>query len=216
MTLQEFLLTADADAATALQQARDYTEIQPVFITSNTMRAYIAKFGLYQVFTDEANDSQSAVRGTCLALLDSLRTESEFNLSLDLPLGQSNIDLFDSLIAAMPENEPAISNLKAALMVASNKTVYPFAGATLHEVLIIRDQCPQVTPDIVGNYAVIELTQDAPEKHNPRLMALNPRTGKWRHIGNFFDVQSIGKYDARIPPEFAGWQLAVDSAYGVL
>lgn len=215
MTLKEFLLTADADHSIALQQARDHTETQPVFITSNTMTVYVLQAGLYDVFSDEANDVASPVRGICMALMDRLRGQSEFNLSASLPLGQANIAMLDILIAALPQHEPAISNLKATLLAVSNKTVNPFANSTLHDVLILRDACSAVSLSAASGYVIINTSADC-ERHNPRLMALNPRTAKWQRINSFAGVELAGIYDAAVPPQFSGWQLAVDDAYGVL
>lgn len=215
MTLQEFLLTADADHAVALQQARDYTEIQPIFITSNTLTVYVLQAGLYDVFADVATDSASPVRGICMALMDRLRGQSEFNLSPSLPLGQANIQMLDILISALPDKSSALTQLKDTLLAASNKTVYPLAGTTLHDVLILRDSCPTVSVTAQSGYVTITTTADC-ETHNPRLMSLNPRTDKWQRINNFMLVGPAGTYDVAVPQQFAGWQLAVDNAYGVI
>lgn len=215
MTLEEFLLTADADHGVALQQARDYAEIQPIFITSNTLTVYVLQAGLYDVFADVAADTSSPVRGICMALMDRLRGQSEFNLSPSLPLGQANIQMLDILISALPDKSAALTQLKNTLLAASNKTVYPLVGTTLHDVLIIRNACPSVPVVTVGVYAVITTTVDCP-KHNPRLLALNPRTGVWQPINNFTGVEVAGAYDAIVPAQFSGWQLAVDDAYGVI
>ena len=215
MTLQEFLLTADADHNIALQQARDYTENQPVFITSNTMTVYVLQAGLYDVFSDEAASVDSPVRGICMALMDRLRGQSEFNLSTSLPLGQANIAMLDILITALPQHEPAISNLKATLLAVSNKSVNPFVNVTLHDVLIARDACPTKSVTAQGGFVTITTTS-ACEKHNPRLMALNPRTNKWQRVNSFYDVSATGVYDAAVPAQFNGWQLDVDDAYGVM
>lgn len=215
MTLKEFLLTADADHNIALQQARDYAETHPVFITSNTMTVYVLQAGLYDVFSDEANNIDSPVRGICMALMDRLRGQSEFNLSASLPLGQANIAMLDILIAALPQHEPSISDLKSTLLAVSNKPVNHFANVTLHDVLISRDACP--TKPITAQGGFVTITTTAPcEKHNPRLMALNPRTNKWQRINSFYDVVGAATYDAAVPQQFNGWQLAVDNAYGVL
>ncbi|MBU2113727.1 MAG: hypothetical protein KKE94_08120 [Gammaproteobacteria bacterium] len=215
MTLEEFLLTADADHVVALQQARDYAEIQPIFITSNTLTVYVLQAELYDVFADAAADSASPVRGICMALMDRLRGQSEFNLSPSLPLGQANIQMLDILISALPDKSAALTQLKDTLLAASNKTVYPLAGTTLHDVLILRDSCPTVSVTAQGGYVAITTTADC-ETHNPRLMALNPRTGKWQRVNNVIGVGLAGTYDVAVPQQFAGWQLAVDNAYGVI
>jgi len=220
MTLQEFLLTADTNHSIALQQVREYTVTQPVFITSNTMTVYVVTAGLYDVFSDAANNLDSPVRGICMALMDRLRGQSEFNLSASLPLGQANIQMFDVLIAAMTEHSAALTQLKNTLLAVSNKTVSPFANTTLHEVLIERGVCPTMPVTASGGYVKITILSDC-APHKPRLMALNPRTEKWQRINNFSNADNTpifkaGVYDAAVPQQFAGWQLAVDDAYGVI
>lgn len=215
MQLKDFLLTADADHAVALQQAKDYEVIEPVFITSNTLTVYVVGAGLYDVFTDVANDTTSPVRGICMALMDRLRGASEFNLSETLPLGQANIGMLNALIAALPQYEPAISNLKATLIAVSNKTVKPFANVTLHDVLLTRNAVPFADVTINGGYAVLTTTADCPV-HNPRLMAQSANTGLWRRVNNFTAISAAGVYECMIPAEARGLPLKVDNAYGVI
>lgn len=215
MTLQEFLLTADSDNAIALQQARDYTTTQPVFITSNTMTVYVLMAGLYDVFSDAANDTTSPVRGICMALMDRLRGESEFNLSADLPLGQANIAMLDTLIAAMPDKEPAISNLKATLMVVSNKQVNPFANTTLHDVLIIRKACPTVSVAADGGYITVTTISDC-DTYSARLFGLNPRTNKETVLGRV-TINQAGIYEFKLPTHYLNFaEFKIDNPYGVI
>jgi len=94
-------------------------------------------------------------------------------------------------------------------------TVTPFARITLHDVLLTRGTCPTVAVTQSGGYVVITTTADT-EFHNPRLLALNPRTGALVRIESFRGVSSAGAYDARVPSEWRTADLFVDDAYGVI
>ena len=215
MQLNEFLSTASPDNEAALSQARAYTVTQPVFITSNTMTVYVVQAGLYDVFTDTANDETSPVRGICLALMDRLRGQSEFNLSASLPLGQANLQMLEALRLGLPQHAAKIAALRDTLVSVSGQSVQPFANVTLHDVLIARDACPRKAVSVSQGFAVINTSADCP-MHSPRLLALNPRTGSWQRINSFYNVSNAGAYEAQIPREWLGAQLAVDDAYGVM
>jgi len=94
-------------------------------------------------------------------------------------------------------------------------TVTPFERITLHDVLITRGTCPTVAVTQSGGYVVITTTANT-DRHNPRLLALNPRTGALVRIESFRGVSYAGAYDARVPPEWRGADLFVDDAYGVV
>jgi hypothetical protein len=215
MNLKEFLLTADVDHNIALHQARDHTTIDPVFITSNTLTVYVVQAGLYTVFSDVAADASSPVRGICMALMDRLRGQSEFNLSSTLPLGQANIAMLNVLIAALPDHAAAITGLRDTLIPLSSKANYPFTNVTLHDVLIARDSCPAKSVTASGGYVTITTTADCP-LHNPRLMALNPRTGRTDILGNV-RISSAGVYEFKIPTHYLQHtNYTIDDAYGVI
>ena len=215
ITRKEFLLTADANHEIAAQQARDYTVLEPVFITSNTLTVYVVGAGLYDVFTDVAADSSSPVRGICLALMDRLRGNSEFNLSSALPLGQANIAMLDNLIAALPAHADAITSLKNTLLSISNKAVNPFTNTTLHDVLIIRNTCPVAVVAVAGGYILFTTSADTP-RHSARIMATNPRTGNQTILGNV-SVSTAGTYEFKVPTHYLGFaDFAIDDAYGVI
>lgn len=215
MTLQEFLATASPHPNQALAEAQAYEIIEPAFITSNTLTVYVVQAGLYDVFSDVANNPESPVRGICMALMDRLRGQSEFNLSQSLPLGQANLAMLNTLIQALPQHSVAISNLRDVLLSVSNRVVRPFANTTLHDVLVARGECLVKPVTVIDGWVVITTTADCP-KHNPRLLAVNSRTGKWQRINNFYGVAEAGSYEAQVPREWFGAELAVDDAYGVM
>jgi len=215
MTLQEFLATASPYPNQALAEAKAYEVIEPVFITSNTLTVYVVQAGLYDVFSDVANNPESPVRGICMALMDRLRGQSEFNLSQSLPLGQANLTMLNTLIQALPQHSAAISNLRDTLLSVSNRTVRPFANTTLHDVLVIRNTCPTKPVTHSGGWVTITTTADC-EAYRPQLHALNSRTGQWQRVNNFGLVSAAGVYDCRVPPEWVGAELAVDDPYGVI
>ena len=224
ITRKEFLLTADADHEIAAQQARDYTVLEPVFITSNTLTVYVVQKSLYAFLSDQAQSGQGALRSICMALMDRLRGVSEFNLSSQLPLGQANRQMLDMLITGFADSNPAesakLAELKAELESISDRVVHPWPNTTLHDVKIERDACEAKSIEPQGRQAVIELAGEF-EPHKPRLMAKNEITGKWQRINNFQNPDNspcalAGVYACAIPPQFAGWPLEVDDPYGAV
>jgi hypothetical protein len=217
MNLQQFLVSIDPDKLLtpqdALTAAIAYSITEPVFITSNTLTVYVVGAGLYDVFNDIATNVASPVRGICMALMDRLRGQSEFNLSSSLPLGQANIQMLNTLISALPEHAVKITSLRNTLMAISNKVVFPFATTTLHDVMIVRDECPVIEMEIGSDWLVMETLSACPI-HNPRISAYNPRTGKLQRIANFMGVGVIGSYETLIPREYIEKTLYIDNVYG--
>jgi len=110
----------------------------------------------------------------------------------------------------------AITEAEAGLLKGyAYNTVTPFERVTLHDVLLSRGTCPTVAVTQSGGYVVITTTDDT-EIHNPRLLALNPRTGALVRIESFRGVSAAGTYDAKVPPEWRNADLFVDDAYGVI
>lgn len=101
------------------------------------------------------------------------------------------------------------------LVAAVAKQQIVFAGTTLHDVKLARGTCPAVPVTVTDGYAVITTTADT-EKHNPRLLADNPRTGERVRIESFRGVSEAGSYDTKVPPEWRNASLYVDDAYGVI
>ena len=52
--------------------------------------------------------------------------------------------------------------------------------------------------------------------HDPRLLALNPRTGALVRVESFRGVASAGTYDAKVHSEWRTADLFADNAYGVV
>ena len=215
MTLEQFLQTADADHATALQQAREYETTQGRFITSNTLTVYVVQLSLYSVLADIANTTEHPARDMCMAVIDRLRGVSDFNFITGTPMGDANFALLDALITHLSDHTAALNQLKAAVTAYCNQSVKPFANATLHDVLVARDAVTLKPVVMAGGYVTVTTSADC-ETHRPRLVAFNPRTGKHQRINNFDTVSTAGVYECAVPPLWYGYDLFVDDAYGVM
>ena len=219
ISLKDFLETADQDNQVALQQARDYSAIQPMFLTSNTLTVYVVQAGLYNVFAAEAQKNDSPVQGICMALMDRLKGTSEFNLSETLPLGQANINMLNTLAQVMTDHTVMINALRDTLIGISNKVVYPFANVTLHDVLITRDACPTkelfsvLTPP--NTYIIVNLLSDVPT-HSARITAVNPRTNQREILGRVW-LSKAALYQFKVPSHYSDYSgFEIDDSYGAI
>jgi hypothetical protein len=216
MTLSDFLATADANHTVALGQVRGYEEAQENTLTSNVLTMLLVASGLYGYFRDCSENTQHPARDICLALMDRLRTQSEFNFMPGHPKGDANNGMIDLLINyLMTEKQAELNALRTSLTAEASTIITPFEQVTLHDVLLTRGVCPVQPVTQAGGYAVIAVTQSV-EKHNPRLLADNPRTGERVRIESFRGVANAGTYDTKVPPEWRGATLFVDDAYGVI
>jgi hypothetical protein len=123
----------------------------------------------------------------------------------------SAVGLIDTMAGAGAITEAEAGVLKGY----AYDIVTPFERVTLHDVLLTRGVCPTIAVTQSGGYVVITTTDDT-ELHNPRLLALNPRTGSLVRIESFRGVSSAGTYDARVPSEWRNAVLSVEDAYGVV
>ena len=215
MDLATFLETASPDDATALQEARQYEEVVYSLTSSEAVALLLVQNGLYGPLHDASEDPNNPARGICLAFMDSVRAESTFNWSDNTEKGLANRAMIDNLIQLLPDLEDNLNAFKADADAEASETVKPFARVTLHDVMLSRGTCPVKPVAQSGGYAVIE-TIGPTEKHNPRLLAENPRTGKRVRIESFRGVSEAGKYDTKVPPEWRNASLFVDDAYGVI
>lgn len=216
MILQEFLATASADHTLALVEAQAYAYTEPALYTANVMAMRLVGAGLYGVLSDTANTPGHPVRDICLALMDRLRSEGEFNLAPSHPLGVANIAMLDALIAGLPDHATALTALKTQLLADAERTVQPFAGATLYDVLAARDAVPTLAVTLDGQgFALVEAAATCP-RHSPVLRGYNPRTQKWQVVGRFANVSGVGRYECRVDHPHRAWALEVENAYAVL
>lgn len=216
MNLSDFLKTANAEDATALAEARAHTETRGQTISSDRLTMIALAANMYGVFTDVAADPTHQARGYVLALMDRLRTSTDFHFIIGDPKGNANLGMFDLLISSlMTEHATALQTLKDMVVAEANPTAKPFENVTLHDVKLTRGTCPVKPVAVTDGYAVITTTADT-EKHNPRLLADNPRTNERVRIESFRGVSAAGKYDAKVPPEWRNASLYVDDAYGVI
>jgi len=208
-TLKEFLATADADSTIALGQARAFSEqvLKPIDERMMNERTVMGLIGMQSGETfmqslEAAPDSMIPAR------VKAWFKPSEAGIDVATP---SAVQLINTMAGA-----GAITQAEAGLLKGyAYNTVTPFSRITLHDVLLTRGACPTVAVTQSGGYAVITTTAET-ELHNPRLLAVNPRTGALVRIESFRGVSSAGIYDSRVPSEWRNAELFVDDAYGVV
>ena len=215
MNLKEFLATASNDDAVALSEARAYSVTEYALASSETVTQLLLQSGLYGPIYDESQDMASPTRSVCLAFMDRIRTNSTFNWSPDNSKGWANRQLVETLISLLPSLESNFQAFKSATDAETGSTANPFASVTLHDVKLARGNCLVKPVTVTDGYAVITITADI-ERHNPRLLADNPRTGERVRIESFRGVSAAGAYDTKVPPEWRNASLYVDDAYGVI
>ena len=208
-TLTEFLSTADADSATALVQARAFSEqvLKPLDERMMNERTVMGLIGMesgetFMQSLEAAPDNMLPTR------VKAWFKPSEAGIDVATP---SAVQLINTMAGA-----GAITEAEAGLLKGyAYSTVTPFERVTLHDVLLTRGTCPTVAVTQSGGYVVITTTADT-EMHNPRLLGQNPRTGEFVQIDSFRRVSSAGLHDARVPSEWRNSDLFVDDAYGVV
>jgi hypothetical protein len=208
-TLTEFLSTADADSGVALAAARAFSEqvLKPIDERMMNERTVMGLIGMEsgEVFMQSL---EAAPDSLMPARVKAWFKPSEAGIDVASP---SAVGLIDAMAGAGAITEAEAGVLKGY----AYDTVTPFERITLHDVMVTRGVCPTVAVTQSGGYAVINTTADT-ELHNPRLLAVNPRTGALVRIESFNGVASAGKYDARVPSEWRTASLFVDNVYGVL
>jgi len=208
-TLKEFLATADADSGVALSAARAFSEqvLKPIDERMMNERTVMGLIGMSSGETF-MQSLEAAPDSTIPARVKAWFKPSEAGIDVATP---SAVQLIDTMAGA-----GAITVDEAGLLKGyAYDTVTPFERITLHDVLLTRGACPTVAVTQSGGYVVITTTDDT-ELHNPRLLALNPRTSAMVRIESFRGVSSAGAYDARVPSEWRNAELFADDAYGVV
>ena len=208
-TLTEFLSTADADSATALVQARAFSEqvLKPIDERMMNERTVMGLIGMESGETF-MQSLEAAPDSVMPARVKAWFKPSEAGIDVATP---SAVGLIDAMAGAGAITEAEAGVLKGY----AYDTVTPFERITLHDVLLTRGTCPTVAVTQSGGYVVITTIAET-ETHSPRLLALNPRTGALVRIESFRGVSSAGTYDAKEPPEWRTAELFVDNAYGVI
>jgi len=205
-TLTEFLATADTDNTVALAAARAFSEqvLKPIDDRMMNERTVMGLIGMESGETF-MQSLEAAPDSVMPARVKAWFKPSEAGIDVATP---SAVGLIDNMASAGAITEAEAGVLKGY----AYDTVTPFERITLHDVLLTRGTCPTVAVTQSGGYVVITTTADT-EMHNPRLLALNPRTGKTQPVNNFRSVMLAGKYDARVPVEFNGAVLTVENPY---
>jgi hypothetical protein len=208
-TLKEFLATADADSGVALAAARAFSEqvLKPLDERMMNERTVMGLIGMESGETF-MQSLEAAPDSVMPARVKAWFKPSEAGIDVAMP---SAIVLIDNMASAGAITEAEAGVLKGY----AYDTVTPFERVTLHDVLLTRGTCPTVAVTQSGGYVVITTTDDT-EMHNPRLLALNPRTSAMVRIESFRGVSSAGAYDARVPSEWRSAELFADDAYGVV
>jgi len=208
-TLTEFLSTADADSGVALAAARAFSEqvLKPLDERMMNERTVMGLIGMESGETF-MQSLEAAPDNMIPARVKAWFKPSEAGIDVATP---SAIGLIDTMAGA-----GAITEAEAGLLKGyAYNTVTPFSRITLHDVLLTRGTCPTVAVTQSGGYAVITTSAET-ETHNPRLLALNPRTGEIVRIESFRGVSAAGIYDAKVPAEWRNADVFVDDAYGVV
>jgi len=208
-TLTEFLATADTDDTVALGQARAFSEqvLKPIDERMMNERTVMGLIGMQSGETF-MQSLEAAPDSLLPARVKAWFKPSEAGIDVATP---SAAGLIDTMAGA-----GAITEAEAALLKGyAYDTVTPFSRITLHDVLLTRGKCPTVAVTQSGGYVVITTTSES-DMHNPRLLAMNPRTGALVRIESFRGVSSAGNYDARVPSEWRNADLFVDNVYGVI
>ena len=221
MTLATFLATADLDDQVALIEAQSHTVTSYRKIGGNEARQFFSMFGAIRPL-------EAAVSNTSIVqVLAGVDTTIGELAQVVIETMQSSTSKF----ATDPnEEDGALNRSASALLVtagvfaqatvdaffsSSEVIATPFSKITLHSVKIARDAVTLKPVTQVNGYVTIE-TNAGSEMHNPRLMALNPRTGLRQRINNFAGVSWVGKYDAVVPTQWRNAELFVDDVYGVI
>ena len=208
-SLSQFLETASVIDTEALVEARAFSEqvLKPLDERMMNERTVMGLIGMesgetFMQSLEAAPDSMIPAR------VKAWFKPSEAGIDVATP---SAVGLIDAMAGAGAITEAEAGVLKGY----AYDTVTPFSRITLHDVLLTRGACPTVAVTQSGGYVVITTTDDT-ELHNPRLLAMNPRTGSLVRIESFRGVEGAGKYDARVPREWGGTELFVDNAYGAI
>ena len=215
ITRKEFLLTADPDHAIAAQQARDY--VPPAYIwriQGDVRKTQVETSNIINGTEDrlqgliDAPDTDEQVKAVAVKVLRALRSlyKPEFYINLADP---EVSQLFGAAQALGVLNMDEVTRITAA---AFYEPAPPWPNTTTHDVKIERDDCETKVVIAQGLWASIE-TNVKTERHNPRLWVISPITGNKQRANSFMGVEKAGKYECRIPREFAGWPLAVDNPY---
>lgn len=216
MQLSEFLASASADHTQALAEAQAFTLNAGQLIPATTINQLFAQLDLTGVITDVAEDVDHPARHKLKSVLLSVQGNHDFNFITGTTAGDGNLLMLDWLIAGpMSAYALQLEHFKSTVSALANRAARPFANATLHDVLVIRNACPTKPVTQSGGWVTITTTVDCPA-HRPQLHALNSRTGQWQRVNNFGVVSTAGTYDCRVPPESNGAELAVDDPYGVI
>jgi len=208
-TLTEFLATADADSGVALAAARAFSEqvLKPIDERMMNERTVMGLIGMESGETF-MQSLEAAPDNMIPARVKAWFKPSEAGIDVATP---SAVGLIDAMAGAGAITEAEAEMLKGY----AYNTVTPFERITLHDVLLTRGTCPTVAVTQSGGYAVITTSAET-ETHNPRLLALNPRTGEIVRIESFRGVSAAGIYDAKVPAEWRNADVFVDDAYGVV
>jgi hypothetical protein len=217
ISLQEFLATADADHATALQQARDYTpapylwriegpvrktQVETGFIVNDTEDRLLAL-----IADPDVDELKKSLAKKILKATGRLY-QPEFYINLADP---EVAQLFSAAHSLGVLNTDEAARITEAALYQDPK---PWPHTTLHHVLTFRNACPTLPIEQVSGHFIIETSAEC-ERHSPNLWGQNPRTLRWWPVNRFPIIDSVGRYELAAPfGDYAAFK--VDDAYGVI
>jgi hypothetical protein len=217
MQLSDFLQTASPDHVQAVIEAHAYTTTTGHMLDATSVNGYLSAFKLLGVVKNIAeNHPTHSAYETLLAVWVALQGNHPFNFKMGNIVGDGNIAALNRLIDVdLTEHAPALRMFRDTVLYYANTVTYPFAGITLHDVLLSRNACPILPVTQRNGYVVVTTTQVC-ERHSPRLLALNPRTEQYERIGNFMNIAKAGAYECLVLPVHRDSLLFVDDVYGVI
>lgn len=217
LTFEQFLQTASPDAHTARQQARDYqpmpylwriqgevrkTQVETAMIIHDT------EARLKNLLQSDADEASKFVATRILRALSRLY-EVEFYINIADP---EVSDLFSQAQTFGVLNADEMSRITAAALYEPGK---PWPNATLHDVLLARNECPTKPLDEQSGYLLPTLTQDT-ERHQARIIGTNPRTNQPQILGRV-NLAAAGVYEFKIPTHYLQHtDFRIDDAYGAI
>lgn len=217
MQATEFIPTVphlnDQDATDA---ARAYPVVTGHILEASSVNGVLTDLDLIGLVHDVSQDKTHPARIKMLGVFTGLIGNHPFNFIQSTITGQRAIAQLNWLITSgLPEHAERLSQFRDIMIWRANVVSYPMANLTLHETMIIRGTCPTKPVTAINGWVTITTTEYCPE-HRPQLHAFNTRTQLKQRINNFGTVSKACVYDCRVPPEWAGAQLFVDDAYGVI
>ena len=210
-TLTEFLSTADADSATALVQARAFSEqvLKPIDERMMNERTVMGLIGMESGETF-MQSLEAAPDNMIPARVKAWFKPSEAGIDVATP---SAVGLIDAMAGAGAITEAEAGVLKGY----AYNTVTPFSNATLYDIIKSRESLDHLLVgkgDLRDGYLVVKLTASC-ERYSAVFEAKNPRTGEWQPANVINSVEAAGKYECKVPQFCYEWEKRLENPHGL-